>query len=174
MIQYLHVDGAEPERVVEAVDNGETDSEAYVTRTQDSIVEMHGSSSLSVQLSESGGRLRTAVARPDGVRIVVESSADADARAIRDVVERANPDIELTSKRESNQSLHDDPSPSPLSSLTDRQRTVLRAAYLAGYYDWPRERTAEEVAESLDIASPTLHQHLRRAERNLLDVLFDQ
>ena len=174
VIQYLHVDGAEPERVVEAVDNGETDSEAYVTRTQDSIVEMHGSSSLSVQLSESGGRLRTAVARPDGVRIVVESSADADARAIRDVVERANPDIELTSKRESNQSLHDDPSPSPLSSLTDRQRTVLRAAYLAGYYDWPRERTAEEVAESLDIASPTLHQHLRRAERNLLDVLFDQ
>jgi len=174
VIQYLHVDGTEPECVVEAVRDGETDSEAYVTRTQDQIVEIHGSSSLSVQLSEAGGRLRTAVAHPDRVRIVVEASANADVRAIRDVVERANPDTELTSKRESNQSLHDDTSPSPLSSLTDRQRAVLRAAYLAGYYDWPRESTAEEVAESLDIASPTLHQHLRRAEGNLLDALFDQ
>ncbi|MFC7027627.1 helix-turn-helix domain-containing protein [Halomicroarcula sp. GCM10025710] len=47
--------------------------------------------------------------------------------------------------------------------MTDRQAEILRAAYLAGYYAWPRDTTAEELAESLDISSPTLHQHLRRA-----------
>jgi len=57
--------------------------------------------------------------------------------------------------------------------LTDRQQEVLRSAYLAGYYEWPRDTTAEQLADQLDIASATLHQHLRRAERNLLDTLLE-
>lgn len=59
-----------------------------------------------------------------------------------------------------------------LESLTERQREVLEAAYHAGYFRWPRESTAEEVAESLGISSPTLHKHLRRAEEQLLNSLF--
>jgi predicted DNA binding protein len=57
--------------------------------------------------------------------------------------------------------------------LTEKQQSVLRAAYHAGYFEWPRGSTAEELAESMDISSPTLHNHLRRAQQKLLGVAFD-
>ncbi len=66
--------------------------------------------------------------------------------------------------------------PEPLGGLGvrgDRQREAIEAAYRAGYFDWPRESTAEDVAEALDIAAPTLHAHLRKAQATLLAELFD-
>lgn len=57
--------------------------------------------------------------------------------------------------------------------MTDRQREVLKTAYLSGYFEWPRERTGEEVAGSLDITQSTFNNHLRTAERKLLSRLFD-
>lgn len=60
-----------------------------------------------------------------------------------------------------------------LAGLTDCQRNAIRAAYRAGYYDWPRQSTAEEVADALEIAAPTLHAHLRKAESAILDELVD-
>jgi len=45
---------------------------------------------------------------------------------------------------------------------------VLEAAFRAGYYDWPRGSTAEELADSLELTGPTLHGHLRKAERTVL------
>jgi hypothetical protein len=59
-----------------------------------------------------------------------------------------------------------------LAELTDRQQEVLEAAYLGGYFNWPRDSTAEEVADSLDIASATLHDHLRKAQRKVLDEIL--
>lgn len=56
--------------------------------------------------------------------------------------------------------------------LTGRQREVLRAAFDAGYYDWPRTATGEEVADDLDIASATFSEHIQTAERKLLQALF--
>lgn len=58
--------------------------------------------------------------------------------------------------------------------LTDRQSEVLRTAYLMGYFEWPRVHNAEEVAERMDITSATLHYHLRAAERNFLELFFDE
>lgn len=58
--------------------------------------------------------------------------------------------------------------------LTDRQGDVLRTAYLMGYYEWPRDHTAEEVADRMDITSATLHYHLRAAQRNFLELFFDE
>jgi predicted DNA binding protein len=56
--------------------------------------------------------------------------------------------------------------------LTDRQLAVLRAAYQAGFFEWPRDASGEEVAESLDIAAPTFHQHLRKAEKAIIAVFL--
>jgi len=50
---------------------------------------------------------------------------------------------------------------------------VLEVAYRSGYFAWPRERTAEDVADLLDVAAPTLHAHLRKAEGALFERLFD-
>jgi predicted DNA binding protein len=54
------------------------------------------------------------------------------------------------------------------SPLTRRQREVVATALAAGYYDWPRKITNEELAEQMDISRATLHEHLRKAERKLL------
>jgi PAS domain S-box-containing protein len=58
--------------------------------------------------------------------------------------------------------------------LTERQSDVLRTAYLMGYFEWPRVHNAEEVADRMDITSATLHYHLRAAERNFLELFFDE
>ena len=57
--------------------------------------------------------------------------------------------------------------------LTDRQRSVLRAAYHAGYFDGTRKRTGAEIADSLGIAQPTFSTHVRAAIRNLLSAIWD-
>lgn len=54
-------------------------------------------------------------------------------------------------------------------ALSARQREVLVLARLRGYYRWPREVTVGELADELDIAKPTLLEHLRKAEAKLLD-----
>ncbi|WP_263654209.1 helix-turn-helix domain-containing protein [Halomicrobium urmianum] len=38
--------------------------------------------------------------------------------------------------------------------------------------EWPREASGEEVAESLDVSSPTFNQHLRNAQQKRLDVVL--
>lgn len=52
--------------------------------------------------------------------------------------------------------------------LTHRQRVAVETAHCAGYFEWPRASTGEEVAESLNISPATFHQHLRGAERKVV------
>ncbi|MFB6256649.1 MAG: bacterio-opsin activator domain-containing protein [Haloplanus sp.] len=56
--------------------------------------------------------------------------------------------------------------------LTERQRAALEAGYFGGFFEWPRHRSGEDIASSLDIGASTFHQHVRKAERKLLDVVF--
>jgi predicted DNA binding protein len=48
----------------------------------------------------------------------------------------------------------------------------LEAAYHAGFFKWPRETNGEQIAESLGIAPPTFHQHLRKGQRKVFETLF--
>ncbi|WP_197428048.1 helix-turn-helix domain-containing protein [Halogeometricum sp. CBA1124] len=56
--------------------------------------------------------------------------------------------------------------------LTGRQRTALRVAYHGGYFQSPRDSTAEELADGLGISSSTLHYHLRAAQWKLVDAFL--
>ncbi|MFW5950093.1 MAG: helix-turn-helix domain-containing protein [archaeon] len=53
--------------------------------------------------------------------------------------------------------------------LSERQREVFEFARDQGYYSWPRELSATELAEELDISKATVLEHLRKAESKLLD-----
>ncbi|MFA1612450.1 helix-turn-helix domain-containing protein [Halobellus rubicundus] len=57
--------------------------------------------------------------------------------------------------------------------LTERQREALSLAVSRGYYESPRQVTAEELAEELDISQPSLSALLRRGERQLLTASLD-
>lgn len=57
--------------------------------------------------------------------------------------------------------------------LTAKQFEVLRTAYAGGYFDWPRERTADECARALGISQPTFSQHIRTAQEKVFEALFE-
>lgn len=110
-------------------------------------------------------------------RIVAEIPPGLDSRALVEAFLEEVTAAELLTKRETDSltlrlsrsnrdRILDD-------RLTDRQREVLRAAYDAGYYEWPRESTGTAVAERLDITSATFSEHIHAAERKLLGLLFE-
>lgn len=55
--------------------------------------------------------------------------------------------------------------------LSERQRDIFELAREQGYYNWPREVNATELAEELDISKATFLEHLRKAEAKLLTSL---
>jgi PAS domain S-box-containing protein len=121
-----------------------------------------------------GGSLSTATVTSDGARFVVEVPVDADVREVVDHIQTEHADVDLVAQRDRDQEVSTVSRPDGvLGELTDRQREVLEAAYRSGYFAWPRTSTAEEIADSLDLASATLHGHLRKAETVLISTLFD-
>ncbi|MFQ3295087.1 MAG: PAS domain S-box-containing protein [Halobacteriales archaeon] len=122
-----------------------------------------------------GGSVRTGTATAGEARFVVEVPIGSDVRRVVERVTGKYPNATLLAQRERDGAVQPPGRISHLleDELTDRQRSALRTAYHAGYFKWPRESTAEEVADAMDISSPTLHSHLRRGERKLLRTLFD-
>lgn len=172
---YLSVRGASPDTVSESVRPHSEIIDSRVVRqdVDGGVVEMQVAETAQSLLLDVGARLRTMVVADGTLSITVEAPPDADTRAIQETLTSCTPDLTLTTKRERERERAAAAETDPRDCLTDRQQEVLRTAFLAGYYAWPRDTNAEQLAETLDIASPTLHQHLRRAERNLLDSIFD-
>jgi len=57
-------------------------------------------------------------------------------------------------------------------SLTERQREILTTAKNKGYYDTPRKISSQELANQFGISTATLLEHLRKAEKKLIDSIF--
>jgi hypothetical protein len=56
-----------------------------------------------------------------------------------------------------------------LSKLTPRQRQMLLTAYALGYYDVPRRISSEKLSRHLNVDKSTIVEHLRKAEKKLID-----
>lgn len=61
---------------------------------------------------------------------------------------------------------------SPLDTLTVQQMRVLRLAYAEGYYNVPRTVSTERLACLLKMDKGTVGEHLRRAEKNIMEFLM--
>jgi PAS domain S-box-containing protein len=119
--------------------------------------------------------IRTASADAEALELVLEAPVDTDARTVAGRVREVYPGAELVAKHERDHRATTLGRPDGvLGELTDRQREALEAAYRAGYFDWPRDSSAEQVADSLGVAGATFHGHLRKAERRLIARLFDE
>lgn len=53
--------------------------------------------------------------------------------------------------------------------LSTRQREVYEFARERGYYDWPREASASDLAAAFGVSKATFLEHLRKAESKLLN-----
>jgi PAS domain S-box-containing protein len=111
----------------------------------------------------------------DGHGRVVIEGLPANTREIVEAFQAEFPDSELVAKREVDRPVRTaETLRKQLSDrFTPRQRTAIETAFTAGYFDWPRKSTAEEIAASMGISSPTFHQHLRKAERKLVETLLE-
>jgi hypothetical protein len=126
-------------------------------------------------LVSEGAHVRSVTTDSQHTSVIVEVPSDADVRTLSETVGSAFPETTLTSKQSHTRPVTGSERllPEAMTELTDRQREVIETAYQAGYFDWPRGSTAEEIAETLGITAPTLHAHLRKAEARLLTDLFD-
>lgn len=108
------------------------------------------------------------------VDLTVHVPNGESARSVYDLLEERYDGVELLSYHETDRPTRtrQDVTARLESSLTDRQFTALRKAYYADYYEWPRNVSGEDLAQSMDISRSTFHQHLRSAQRKLLDELF--
>jgi len=147
------------------LDGGESQFEVLVT---DSYFD---------RLADLGAR-GTRIVVEDGVtHVVAQAPVDLEVRRVSEALAADGAGVEIATRREG------EPTDTGWRAtathgtvgnrLTDRQRAVLRAAYYSGYYEWPRETDAEGLADSLDIATTTLLQHLRKGHGHILAALFD-
>jgi len=176
VVNYLTVDGADPESGADVADSlPDIASVRRLDGDSHPDFELKWEESVFQYLAEAGAR-GTRVVIEDGVAtIYVEAPGDVDLRCVTETLETRFDDVTLAAKRERDRAdapwwqAHGDIG----ARLTDRQRGVLQAAYYSGYYEWPRETDAETLADSLDIATTTLLQHLRKGHRRVLEATFE-
>lgn len=173
---YVTVEGLDPERVREmAADRSTIESIEHVGDNGDEhVFGVVTSDSFTRRLIDVGATPTSMIARDGETTIVAELSGDAD---VRPVVEAANElyDAALVSKRDLERPVRttDEYHHGVADRLSDQQLAALRHAYFGGYFSWPRDATAEEIAERMAVSSPTFHYHLRHAQRALVDAFLE-
>ncbi|WP_435335057.1 bacterio-opsin activator domain-containing protein [Haloarchaeobius sp. TZWWS8] len=147
-----------------------------VTEGEESLFELTVTKAAIETLSSVGATVKTFRVESGEGRLVAEVAPDADLKAIVSAVQSTFGRVDVLSKREVERSVQSTESfrQGLGDRLTDRQRTALETAFSAGYYEWPRDSTAEEVAEAMNISAPTLHEHLRAGERKLLEAFIEE
>lgn len=167
--------------------DGVTDVTLLSTYDEGALLEVAVDDDVLTALSEHGAAIRrfdASVAEADTERrralgnaadITLDLSNGQSARSVYDLLERRYDTVELIRYHETDRPTRtsQDVMTRLDSSLTDRQLTALQKAYYADYFEWPRNVSGEELAQSMDISRSTFHQHLRSAQRKLLDELFD-
>jgi PAS domain S-box-containing protein len=58
-------------------------------------------------------------------------------------------------------------------NLTEKQKQSVETAYRANYFTQPRDNSAREVADMLEISHTTFLQHLRAAQQKIFQNMFD-
>jgi PAS domain-containing protein len=181
-LAYHTVRGTEPGRMSEALAAMEGIGGCTVVREaedgQSGLIETHlTDTSLfpATVLTEYGASVASARAVDGDVSFSAELAPEIDVRAVLDTIHETLPDVELTSKQLVDRSATTTPGVQQQlgDRLTPKQQATLEVAYSRGYYSWPRETTAQELADALDISAPTLHYRLRRAHQTVLQTLLE-
>lgn len=175
-LEYIRVGDAPTDRVLDLTERAPAVEDARVISDgSEALYElrMTGSTVISV-IAEYGGRTRELSSTEGDCTLIVAIPRTSDVRPLVEAVTAEFPNSSVVGQRTTEQPETDLGLPTtPMDRMTDKQRTALKAAYLAGYFERPRASTGEEVADSLDISPSTFHQHLQVGLRKLLDDFFD-
>ncbi|WP_375137271.1 bacterio-opsin activator domain-containing protein [Halostella limicola] len=165
---YLAVDGVSPGAVRDAATDDTDVAEVRIIADEDDsgLLEciMNGSA-----LQEFGAILTSGSVEKGQGRFCIETPQMTNIRQLANRLQTEYPKSTLIAQREFDRPIRKavELRQSIEERLTDRQREALTRAYYAGYFEWPRQSTAGDIAASMDIAETMFHYHLR----NTLDTL---
>jgi len=185
-IQTVVDDGAQSRIVFFAVDTGESEricdlmkqikliSETVVIQSsgQESVIKCRITSpNILDYLSRQAAVVERIWVDAGMLKVSVTIPQSVSARTIVQRLREIYSTVDLIARRERRDTEHTTHSIQEYidSSLTQKQREAVNVAYHAGYFDWPRVNNSEDVSEILDVAQPTFLQHLRAAERKLVE-----
>jgi hypothetical protein len=176
---FLTMSGTEAE-FERVLDQCETITDGFVIAQQDgttaSSIELQ-EANVFRELAEYGATLRDLSVSGDSqtAQLHIDLPVEGDVRSVLSELESSYDGVNLVRQHERER----DPRPTAefvaavSDRLTDRQYTALETAYLTDYFEFPRPVSGEELASSMDISRQTYHQHLRAAQRKLLEEFFD-
>jgi len=127
-----------------------------------------------VSLLQRGAMPSDVTVSPERAKITVRVPQSASVREFVDLFDDRFDDAELVARRTSPESVQtrEEFERAYVDRLTERQREVLQTAYFAGFFEQPRDNTAEDLAEMLDVTQPTVSRHLRNSQQTLFSMLF--
>jgi predicted DNA binding protein len=123
-------------------------------------------------LREYDGHIEQVTVRDGEYRLTAALPATTDVADVTVAMKDVYPDVVLVGTRSA--PVARDFWSVVATTLTDRQRTVLRLAYHAGYFESPRQSTGEALADRLGITRQTFNYHLRQAEHAVFERLFEK
>lgn len=132
-------------------------------------------STLVATLVDRGAMAQTIIADDGDGRAVVRIPQTADIRSFVELFERRYDDVELVARRERDEPIttQQEFEAEFTELLTDRQQDIIQTAYITGFFEWPRDSTAQDLADGLGVSQPTVSRHIRAGERTLFGLLFD-
>ncbi|HMB49899.1 MAG TPA: bacterio-opsin activator domain-containing protein [Natronoarchaeum rubrum] len=179
LLAFVDVADAAPDRLADAAARRPTVASTTILSESDEgcLAEFELAEPFVVEvLAELGVETRSIVADPDGSRLTVRVSETEDARAVVDRIEKRLPGVDFAAYRE-----RDRPAETRREfvarverRLTDRQQSALRRAYLSDYFERPRSVSGDELADSMGVSRSTFHQHLRAAQRKLVEAFYEE
>ncbi len=178
IVTFVRVEGEDPATILGQLVDDDLTTDARLIRSFESeaLVEvvLAERSPVGVFVGH-GGKIVDLTVEDGRARLVGEFSPGLDIRGVIEDFGEDYPSVELHKKQDGvdraetelavKHALED--------HLTEKQRSVLSGAYQAGYFEWPRGSTAEEIADSMGVSSPTLHNHLRRAQQKLVGTALE-
>ncbi|WP_435177039.1 bacterio-opsin activator domain-containing protein [Halorussus sp. AFM4] len=175
--QLWTAETADPEAVVAAAEASDRVGSVrrLTERDGDCLFEFVVADSFVAELADYGAVTRAIEADPDRTRLALELPNETAARSVFETVAERFREVDLAGFRERERPARtrQEFAAAVADRLTDRQATALKRAYFAGFFEWPRPTTGDDLAASMDVARPTFHQHLRAAQRKLLAELFE-
>jgi predicted DNA binding protein/CheY-like chemotaxis protein len=134
-----------------------------------------GFDSLDTVIAPHGGHVASATIADDGFRFTVEFPQGRDKRQLVDLIESNCEGATLRAHRTVQREEPGIPDSRSvfLDRLTEKQRAALKTAYHAGYFEWPRATSGDEISELLGITQATFSQHFRAAEREFFSAVFE-
>lgn len=128
-----------------------------------------------VTVIEHGAAPQEVIIEENEIQVVVELPSSRGVREFAEMFESKYDEATLVARRKRDRPIQTESGfrEGLEELLTDQQLSAARTAYLSGYFEWPRENTGEDVADSLGVSQPTFNRHLRECQRKLFELLFD-